>query len=338
MTSLIILLVGLLVGPVHVDRDSTVIAAIAQSRRSAQKSERDLGSGIDYVISANAMVILGPHHARRVLVYAAPQEFTLENIRTIFLHLSEKYPSEDLLWIDAVSNKRKLREINDWFAAIESFSFGDVAPVGCGTKLESAPLSAHYYRGTAIEYFVYYSASGESIPVDLKRWYYGCDEPDASEPDLLDATILNCKEPVRRLLDSGVDPSVKSRQGGAPVFEAAYWKHEEILKLLLDRGADINQRSSSGWTALIAAAVRDSRSIVEMLLSRGADINVRSEEGQTALIHAVIKQNAAVVRMLLARGADVTIRDGYGKTALAIAEEQHDKSIARILREAGAKR
>jgi len=334
---LIALFVSLMVGPIKAIEKADVIATATQDYGLRQDSERNVGSDLDFVINANATVIVGPYHLRRILVYGTQEVFTLENVRTIFLRLAQEYPSEDLLGIDAVSSKRHLRSIVGWFESIESFPFGDVAPVSCGTQSEPPTLSAEYHRDAALEYFVYRSASGQSITVDLKRWNYGCYEPDYPEPDLLDATIFNCKEAVRRLLDSG-DSNVKSRQGGAPVFEAAHWHHEEILELLLDRGADINQRSSSGWTPLIAAVIWESSSVVEMLLTRGADIDARTEEGRTALIHAVRKQSTAIVEILLAHRADVTIRDGYGKTALEIAEEGHNEDLIRLLKKAEASR
>ena len=337
-TKLVIaLFVSLVAGPIKAIGNADVIPTATQDHGRGQDSERNVGSDLDFIISANATVIVGPYHLRRVLVYGPQEVFTLENVRTVFLRLAQGYPSEDFLVIDAVSSKRHLRSIRGWFESIESFPFGDLPPASCGTQSEPPKLSAEYNRDAALEYFVYHSASGQSITVDLKRWNEGCDEPDAPEPDLLDATIFNCKEAVRRLLDSG-DPSVKSRQRGTPVFEAAHWDHEEILELLLDRGADINQRSSSGWTPLIAAVMRGSSRIVEMLLTRGADINARTEDGRTALIHAVRKQSTAVVEILLAHRADVTVRDGYGKTALEIAEEGHNEDIIRQLKNAGASR
>ena len=314
------------------------VPGVAQDGRIVPQPEQNVDFASDFVISANSRVILGPHHLRRIVVYLAPQAFTLVNVQTMFLHISEEYPSEDFLWIDAVSTTNDLEQKAEWFASIESFPFGDVTSLSCGAGIEQSPLSAHYWRAAPGESIVYCSASGESTAVDLRHLSYGCNGPSDSTPDIVGATISNCKAIVERLLDSGVDPNLRTRQGWGPVFEAAYWHHEEILELLLDRGADINQRSASGWTPLIAAANRDrSLPIVELLLSRGADINARTEEGRTALIYSVLKQNAALARMLLAHGADVNARDGYGKTAIMIAEEGHDENVASLLRKAGAR-
>lgn len=310
-----------------------------QDRPTAPTTARDLQSAGDFFIGANAKAILDPHHLRSIVAYVAANKFTLANTRSIFRHLSEEYPSDDFLVIDAVSNITELDRKIAWFERIEKHPFGDVAPLGCGTNKKPAPLSAVYYRTATGEYMDYCDASGESSAIHFRRLSYGCNSPNDSTPDLVGATISSCKEVVERLLDSGADPNVKSPEGWSPVFEAAYRSQEEILRLLLDRGADINQRSSSGWTPLIAATNRDRCfSIVELLLSRGADINARNEEGRTALIYAVLHKNEAVVRLLLAAGADVKLKDGYGKTALMIAQEEAlDEYVIRLLKAAGAR-
>ncbi len=310
---------------------------------NSQELKHPTASGAEYLIVGNARVIDGPHHDRWIIVFAEPRFFTLENTRTIFLDLSEEYPLEDFLFIEAVSNDEQLQEKQRWFGEIQSFPFGNLPPrPRCGNGPEPPPLSASYHRINRTEHIYFYPASGESVHVDLNPSSQDCGATGDTPADLLDAATRGCEDVVQELLDAGADPNVKTRHGGAVLVEASHRGNTRIVRLLLERGADINQTSASGWTPLIAA-VNGNRScvtglscVIDLLLSRGADVNARAEDGRTALTHAVFRQNAAVVKELLARGADVTNIDGYGKTALAMAEDQHDDTIVRLLREAGA--
>jgi len=274
---------------------------------------------------------------RKIVVCIEPQVFTRMNVCDVFSRLSGDFPSEDFLLIDAVSTARQLRKAMAWYSGLKSFPFGDVASLGCGTDEPPQALSAQYWRTATGESINYYAGSGAFSAIDLKRVSYGCYDPNDSVPDLVSATISDCKDVVQRLLNSGVSPNFKSKEGWAPVFEAAYWNRGEILKLLLDSGGDINQTSLSGWTPLIAAAIGDvSPDRVEFLLGRGADVNARTEEGRTALIYAVERQKEDVVKLLLAHGADVYVKDGYGKTAMMIANEKQYENIVRLLQGVGA--
>jgi len=301
--------------------------------------ERHSASGVEFWIAGNARVIVGPWHNRKVVIFVKPQSFTLENIKTIFLHLSEKHPVEDFLEIEARSEEGKVRDAARWFAEIRFFSFGNLAPLSLTDGLVTEPpaLSAWYRRGGS-EYLKYYPATGEPITVDLKWSPPGC--PSFGDPavDLVYASIQGCEDVVAELLAEGIDPNVKSKYGGAALVQASYWGHVKIAKLLLKGGADINQTSASGWTPLIAAIGGNRLSTIPLLLNHRPDVNVRSEDGRTALIHAVVRQNASAVKSLLVRGADVNVTDGYGQTALSIATENHNAEITRLLEKAGASR
>ena len=295
--------------------------------------KRANASGIDFWIPHNVRVISGPWHLRRVIVFVDRQSFTLENLSTIFAHLSERDPLEDFLEIRACSNDEQVSAESRWFSKIRSLSFGNVPPQFTdGSGVNPSPLSARYSRADGAEYLNYYPAAGESIAVDLKKSSSGCAPTGDTAADLVDASIRGCEDVVEELLDAGADPNVKSRHGGAALVQAAFWGHPEIVELLIDRGADINQTSASGWTPLIAAISGHRDRVIDLLLTRSPDVNVRGEDGRTALTHAVMKRNETVVRELLARGADANVRDGYAKTPLAIAEEEQNKSMIRLLR------
>lgn len=309
-------------------------SASALLRNSQEKSLR--GERLDeqafrapFSIADNATVILGPWHYRRMTIFIDSAGFADENLRSIFSRLSEKYPAEDLLEIDALSSEEAIKDKHLWFADILRLPFGNVAP----NNTDDSPigtLSARYDRGLGAEFFAFNPAAGETVHVSLKGSL--CVPSGHQSDDLVDGSIRGCRSLVESTLIAGANPNGKSRTGGVPLFMASYWGWAEIAELLLNSGADINQASSSGWTPLIGAISGNRTSIIELLLRRGADINHRAEDGKTALSHAVLKQNVRLVADLLDRGAEISTQDGYGKTPLAIAEELHDQELIRILK------
>jgi uncharacterized protein len=326
-----------------------VVQGLAQPQASLipsdpQKLKKEIESGIEFSIVGNTRVIQGPWHVRGIAVFVESESFTLENIRTISVHLSEEYPLEDSLGIEAISNEEQLGKTERGFADIRSYPFGNVMEerFRCGNGYEPAALSASYHRSNGSESLYFYPANGGSVHVDLKPPFIDCTPTGDTSEDFLDAATRGCEDVVEKLLNAGADPNVKTRHGGAVLVEASYRGNTRIVRQLLERGADINQTSASGWTPLIAAVYRNRSCVsglsclIDLLLTRGADINARAEDGRTALGYAVFRQNADAVKKLLECGADVSSIDGYGKTALAMAEDQHDANIARLLREAGA--
>jgi hypothetical protein len=268
-----------------------------------------------------------------------PEDFTIDQVRAIFLHLSDEYPTDDLLQVDALSTDGQVKKVVDWFARGQSFPFGNLLPFVIDDS-PPEPRSAIYHRTDGSEGFLYFPAAGagSSTNVEIKSPAVGCAPSGDTVVDLVDASMDGCTDVVRQLLHSGADPNVKTRHGGFALVEASQRGMDEIVKLLLEAGADINQTSSAGWTPLIAAISGNNSTVIELLLRHGANVNVRSRDGRTGIILAVMKGNAAAVKDLLARGADVHVIDGYGKTPLAIAEERHDQELIPLLKEAGATR
>jgi hypothetical protein len=312
---------------------------VSQNLGEIRERERNTADGVVFSLVGNVRVIWLLSHVRKIAVFVEPQAFTLENIRSIVLHLSESYPAEDHLHIDVISNDEQRADAVSWFAEIQSYTFGNVLPPvsRCASAIKP-PLSAQYFRIAGSENLYYNPAVGDSIQVEFKHSSPDCGASGDVALDLVDASIRGCTDVVQQLLKRGANPNGKARYGGSALVEASFWgtDHYETVELLLDAGADINQTSSSGWTALMAAVFGNRSRTMDLLLSRGADVNLRSEDGRTALILAVQRGNATAVKQLLALGADSTVRDGYGKTALVIAAELQNKNLIRLLKKAGA--
>jgi ankyrin repeat protein len=67
---------------------------------------------------------------------------------------------------------------------------------------------------------------------------------------------------------------------------------------MLDRGVSPNLRDRNGRTLLMLAAENGHRDTVRLLLERGADPNARSALGETALELAKRRGDAELVRIL----------------------------------------
>jgi hypothetical protein len=109
------------------------------------------------VIVASARVTWGPLRFRNISVFVEPKEFTIQNLKAVFLRLSEEYAIEDHLKINAFSNRRRVAEEAERIAAIQPppLTLSD-RPNGFCVGTEPPPLSAEYHRGNLSEYFNYY--------------------------------------------------------------------------------------------------------------------------------------------------------------------------------------
>ena len=311
----------------------------AQDSQARQRAGALSGARTAALVVGNSRITWGPWCIRSISVFVEPGEFTIQNLRAVFLSLSEQY-SEDHLTISAFSDLRQSESKAESIAAIRPAPItpSDTPPDDfCPSGIEPPPLSAKYFRSDLSEYFGYHTRTGESIIVELVSSDPICGPRDDPVMDLIGSSIRGCQDRVRELLDSGIDPKTKGRHGCSALVEASFWGHYEIVDLLLRAGADINQTTASGWTPLMSALVPGRDDVVALLLSRGADLKIRGEDGNTALTIAVLRKNADSVRNLLAYGADVTVRSGDGRTPLEIAESLNNIEVIRLLKDAGGR-
>src|SRR5205807_4494836 len=95
--------------------------------------------------------------------------------------------------------------------------------------------------------------------------------PASNSPAWLRTALFSTTQQLQALLDTGLDPNSKTRNGTS-VLMASAWDVEKV-RLLLSRGADAKTRASSGADALtIAAAYRGTAPSLQALLNAGADV------------------------------------------------------------------
>jgi ankyrin repeat protein len=134
------------------------------------------------------------------------------------------------------------------------------------------------------------------------------------------------------------------------LHHAAHSGDVEALKYLLESGIDPDIRSNDGWTAFHRAAVAGKTDCAALLLDAGADIEaIVTEEdihGTTGLALAIMNGRVDTVDLLIRRGADVN-REARGRlNALGVARDvegrpwhkiaEQVEAIIRLLKEAGA--
>lgn len=149
-----------------------------------------------------------------------------------------------------------------------------------------------------------------------------CDAADQNQPDL-----------ISMLIAAGADVNA-AFEDYTPVFNAAFFGHEECLALLLEApGVDVNKLSDSSRTPLFGAANNDKPESVRMLLAvPGIDVNKPSLENVSPLYAAASKGHTEVVRLLLtAPGIDVNHQATSRDTPLSIAAGSGHTEVVRLL-------
>ncbi len=113
-------------------------------------------------------------------------------------------------------------------------------------------------------------------------------------------------EMVRFMLDHGVDPYGKSKNGWINMFYAVDKPHEKVAKAMLMRGGDVNLKDGLGQTLLEYACRCGRLEIVKLLLEYGANPN---QKGQKYPVYHCMTQPECL-KLLLGAGADLKLHPG----------------------------
>jgi ankyrin repeat protein/N-acetylneuraminic acid mutarotase len=125
---------------------------------------------------------------------------------------------------------------------------------------------------------------------------------------------------LKRLLEGGADPNVRTSDGTPLLVQAVRDKNQVAVELLLSHKADVNAADSDGWTPLDYAVADGLKAIVELLLKAGATVNARNPSGDTPLHIALRGGQRELAELLLAHKADPNVRNNAGEAPLALAQ------------------
>jgi len=172
------------------------------------------------------------------------------------------------------------------------------------------------------------------------NWKYSPHKYDRPTPLVL-ACFSGNLEIIKLLVESGADPFVTfptSRNllwvvlggGGGP-------SQIECMEYLIDQGVDPNGKDREGRTALHRASMSGYSDALKTLIAKGGNVNVQNREGETPLHYACssvmkTRNKKDVVTILLEAGADITLKSHDGQTALDWAVENKIPDVVDLIR------
>lgn len=164
----------------------------------------------------------------------------------------------------------------------------------------------------------------EHVPADLLQAHRGLSDELLVRPDLL-----------QLLLDKGLDPEGRDRDGGTWLLRAARAGRLDRAQAALGLGADPNL-NHKGDTPLGLAVESGKLDLIEVLVEAGADPAAAAGSGSPLLSRAVDTRNRDVVDAVLALGAPVDGSDGRGPRPLSVAVERDLPDLIELLLSQGA--
>ena len=96
---------------------------------------------------------------------------------------------------------------------------------------------------------------------------------------------------VDRMLREGIPVDVSDVGGFTALLNATLFNRTDVIKRLVDEGADVNRQTRYGKdTPLHYAARKNNTEAVRLLLDNGADINLKNNENKTPLVEHLLLQ------------------------------------------------
>ena len=334
---------------------------------SSKEWHLDQSLGFPMWLAFNQEIEPEIYHARKLVLYVEPKDFSEENLYKSFTHFASIYNSpQENLYISAFNSKECVQK------DLTNFSPDTIIyePTMKEYDHDRTCLCTYYSRVLGKEVILYRLTSDKTQDktVILKKQFipYTGDR----DSDFILAAGEGDKEQVELLLSQGASANTKDKDGRPALLEALLNQQSEIAKLLITRGADIQVKDRQGWTPLMYVASHGNLDLVQDLVRRGANVDAKDDLGDTALSLATSKSPKELVRLLLANGAgpntanklgltplmnaaefgnlevvqelltwgaDLRPVDNRGMTALSIAIKRNMPEIAQLLINAGAK-
>lgn len=140
-------------------------------------------------------------------------------------------------------------------------------------------------------------------------------------------------EPVKILLNEGVNPDIRDNSGRNALYPAITYNCDENVRLLFDKGLNVNSRDNINATPLFIAASTNNADIGKLLIEQGGKVNVKDEYGATPLHYAAFTGSMDMVKLLVDSGAKKNVKDNYKHTPLDYAKSENKREIYKYLKE-----
>lgn len=222
-------------------------------------------------------------------------------------------------------------------------------------KKDNNSLLAISYLVNNIDIFKFLLDHGANTDVVLNTKEY------RNRSLLLDALEKGRLDVVEILLNNGLNPNVKDKNGIVPLFYAVSYKDIPSIKLLLSYGADINAKAPNGKTVLSIAIEDGYFDIIKLLVDAGAeidisslsavedldlfkylfqsfnlDVNGKGKSGAPILVSQAYDGSEEIVNFLLDNGANINSVDKDGFTPLHEACLSNNLDMVKLLLNRGA--
>jgi len=211
------------------------------------------------------------------------------------------FPQTDKAWQKGIQFLRTSQaKDGTWHVHSRMLSPADISPPYFSTGFPYGKDEYLSYAGSCWAVMALLSALPEA-PVQKTATTVSSDPTAPWIRTALFGTVVDLKS----LLDTGLDPNSKTRNGTTLLMFAAH--DAAKVQLLLSRGADAKVRATSGTDALtVAAAYRGTQESLQLIMDAGAP--PQAPEGvstrHSPLVLASMTGDLDNVRLLLKRGAE----------------------------------
>lgn len=127
---------------------------------------------------------------------------------------------------------------------------------------------------------------------------------------LAKALLLDQKDELGRLLESGMNPNRMNNEGWAPMHLAATLFNEAALKLLQAEQGNVNLRDRMGRTPLYYASTRGNLPAAQQLFKRRVRSGLLTEDSESALVPAMRSADLSYIEFLVENGSSMLWSDG----------------------------
>lgn len=117
----------------------------------------------------------------------------------------------------------------------------------------------------------------------------------AKENALIQAVIKGNISLAKSILNNGMDPNVKNKDGATALHFAAAANDAIMTKLLLDFGADPNYINNDGDTPLHIAAKESAFSVARTLMQYNADTSIEDNENKKPIDYATNNRMRSII-------------------------------------------